>query len=166
MPMPNRLATLLSAGAATMGVGLLPGPRGTYGSALTCAAALVWLGMGGAALQGWACLLLLAGLFGLAVAVSQIVEQSQFFGAKADPGQIVIDEAVGMLIALWGQAAPISWWQVGLAFAAFRFFDIVKPWPVNAAQRLPGGWGVVLDDVLAGLYALGLVALASWLATG
>jgi phosphatidylglycerophosphatase A len=166
MPNTNRLATLLCVGLATMGVGVLPGPRGTYGSVLTWAVALAWLGSSGAALKGWGFGLILAGLTGLAVIVSHLVEKSRFFGDKSDPGQIVIDEAVGMLIALWGQAAPVSWWQVGLALAAFRFFDIVKPWPVNAAQRLPGGWGVVADDVLAGLYALGLVALVGWLAAG
>ena len=164
MPKTNRLASLLCAGLATMGVGLVPGARGTYGSVLTWALALAWLGSGGAALQGWGYVLLLACLSALAVAVSHTVEKSRIFGGKADPAQIVIDEAVGMLIALWGQAAPICWWRAGLALAAFRFFDIVKPWPVNAAQRLPGGWGVVADDVIAGLYALGLVALLGWLA--
>jgi phosphatidylglycerophosphatase A len=166
MTKTHRPATLVCAGLASMGVGLLPGPRGTYGSVLTWALALAWLGSSATALMGWGFGLLLAGLTGLAVAVSHIAEAGRIFDDKDDPGQIVIDEAVGMLIALWGQAAPISWWRVGLALAAFRFFDIVKPWPVNAAQRLPGGWGVVADDVVAGLYALGVVALANWLATG
>lgn len=166
MPKPNRPTAIACVGLATMGVGLLPGPRGTYGSALTWGAALAWLGSNGAALQGWAYGLGLACLCGLAVVVSHIVEKSRLFGDKDDPGQIVIDEAVGMLIALWGLTAPISWWRAGLALAAFRFFDIVKPWPVNAAQRLPGGWGVVADDVVAGFYALGVVGLANWLAAG
>jgi phosphatidylglycerophosphatase A len=166
MPKPNRPTAIACAGLATMGVGLLPGPRGTYGSALTWVLALAWLGSNGGALRGWTYILLLACLFALAVVVSHLVEKSRLFGDKDDPGQIVIDEAVGMLIALWGLAAPISWWRAGLALAAFRFFDIVKPWPVNAAQGLPGGWGVVADDAAAGIYALGVVALASWLVAG
>jgi phosphatidylglycerophosphatase A len=160
MPEPSRIARVCYAGVTSLGVGLFPGPRGTYGSALTLAAALAWLWLGGAALEGWSYGLFLAGLCALAVAFSHMAEELNVFGDKSDPGQIVIDEAVGMLIALWGLSAPISWWQVALAFAAFRFFDIAKPWPVNAAQRLPGGWGVVADDVAAGLYALCLVWLA------
>ncbi len=166
MPKPSRLMRLLYAGVCSLGVGLLPGPRGTYGSALTLTAALAWLGTGGAPLTGWPFFVVLVCLFALAVVFSHMAERRNIFGDESDPGQIVIDEAVGMLIALWGQAAPIAWWQAGLAFVAFRFFDIAKPWPVNSAQRLPGGWGVVLDDVLAGGYALGVVALANWLAAG
>jgi phosphatidylglycerophosphatase A len=164
MAQPSRLTRLVWVGVTSMGVGLLPGPRGTYGSALTLAGAMLWLAWEGAPLEGWPYLLLLLALFLAAVFFSQAAEKHEIYGSHTDPGQIVIDEAVGMLIALYGQMAPMSWWQLGLAFAAFRFFDIAKPWPVNAAQRLPGGWGVVLDDVLAGLYALGAVVLAKWLA--
>jgi phosphatidylglycerophosphatase A len=164
MPEPSRLARISCTGITSLGVGLLPGPQGTYGSALTLAVALAWLWSGGAALEGWWFLIALAALCALAVASSHAAERLAVFGQGSDPGQIVIDEAVGMLIAFWGQGAPISWWQIGLAFAAFRFFDIVKPWPVNAAQRLPGGWGVVADDVLAGIYALLLVWIARLLA--
>lgn len=164
MPEPSRLARVCCTSITSLGVGLMPGPRGTYGSALTLLAALVWLSSGGAALDGWWYLISLAVLCALAVASSHAAENLAVFGRGSDPGQIVIDEAVGMLIALWGQGAPISWWQIGLAFAAFRFFDIAKPWPVNAAQRLPGGWGVVADDVAAGIYALGLVWIARLLA--
>ena len=157
MSKPSRLAHVFCVAITSLGVGLLPGPQGTYGSALTLGAVLAWLGLGGSALQGWAYLGVLAGLCALAVASSHAAEKLQVFGGRPDPGQIVIDEAAGMLIALWGLGAPISWWQAGLAFAAFRFFDIVKPWPIDLCQRLPGGWGVVADDVAAGLYALGLV---------
>lgn len=166
MQQPFRLRRLFWVVATSLGVGLLPGPRGTYGSALTLAGAALWLAGVGAPLKGLPYLLLLLVVSLAAVFVSQTAEKNEIYGSKSDPGQIVIDEAVGMLIALYGQTSPISWWQLGLAFAAFRFFDIVKPWPVNAAQRLPGGWGVVLDDVLAGLYALGVVVLAGWLALG
>lgn len=164
MSRPSPLARAFYLGVTSLGVGLLPGPRGTYGSALTFAAVLLWLWLGGAALEGWTYLIVVILLAAVAVASSQAAGRLKVFGESSDPGQIVIDEAVGMLIALWGQGAPLSWWQAGLAFAAFRFFDIVKPWPVNAAQGLPGGWGVVADDVLAGLYALGLVWIARILA--
>jgi phosphatidylglycerophosphatase A len=68
-----------------------------------------------------------------------------------DPGAIVIDEVAGMLLACCGN--PRSWpWVLGL-FLAFRFFDVVKPLGINRLQALPGGLGVVADDLLAGLYA-------------
>ncbi len=71
---------------------------------------------------------------------------------RQDPGAIVIDEIIGMLIALLAvPAQPLLWFA---AFLLFRFFDIVKPWPVSwADRRLHGGLGIVLDDVLAGGYA-------------
>jgi phosphatidylglycerophosphatase A len=95
---------------------------------------------------------------------------------RADPPEVVIDEVVGMLIALW----PLSlglWWQGVpgdvfpwpgwvLGFIAFRFFDIVKPPPVRQAERLPGAWGVMLDDVVAGLLAAVLAAAAAIVAHG
>jgi phosphatidylglycerophosphatase A len=70
-----------------------------------------------------------------------------------DPGVIVIDEIIGMLIALIGApATPVVWIIV---FFLFRFFDIVKPFPVNWPDRhLNGGWGIVMDDLFAGIYTL------------
>jgi phosphatidylglycerophosphatase A len=69
-----------------------------------------------------------------------------------DAGPIVIDEMVGFVFTLlW---LPIGFPTVCLGFVLFRFFDIVKPPPTNILERrLPGGWGVVMDDVMAGIYA-------------
>ena len=68
-----------------------------------------------------------------------------------DPSQANIDEIVGMLISLlW---LPKTWIIIFAAFFLFRIFDIVKPYPVNNLQSLPKGWGVMADDVLAGIYA-------------
>jgi phosphatidylglycerophosphatase A len=93
-------------------------------------------------------------------------------GAK-DPGYIVIDEWAGMWITLW----PVRWevaqnlprlWALGgwkwlpallVPFLVFRLLDIWKPWPVRQIQDLPGGAGVVADDVVAGLYGIPLVML-------
>lgn len=78
-----------------------------------------------------------------------------------DPSEVVIDEVAGMWVALLGTS---SLGAGVLAFFLFRFFDIAKPFPVRQAEALPEGWGVMADDVLAGLYALVLVRLAaSWL---
>ena len=72
------------------------------------------------------------------------------FGIKDSP-RIVIDEIVGLQWTLIF-IAP-TWVHIGLGFLFFRFFDIVKPFPANVFQdRLPGGWGIVADDVMAGIY--------------
>ena len=68
-----------------------------------------------------------------------------------DPSRVVIDEIVGMWIAiLWIPPTLINW---SLAFVLFRFFDIVKPLGIRKLESIKGGWGVMLDDVLAGIYA-------------
>ncbi|MBI2492143.1 MAG: phosphatidylglycerophosphatase A [Candidatus Rokubacteria bacterium] len=75
-----------------------------------------------------------------------------------DPGAIVIDEVAGMTVAmLW---APFSLPALLAGFVLFRVFDIVKPWPARAAQRLHGGLGVMVDDLIAGLYAAAVLAVA------
>lgn len=75
-----------------------------------------------------------------------------------DPSSVVWDEVVGMLVAL--TAAPAGWAPVAVAFIAFRGFDILKPFPVGWLDaRIEGGWGVLLDDVVAGVYALAVVQI-------
>lgn len=69
-----------------------------------------------------------------------------------DPKAVVIDEWVGMLIALIG--VPVLFLPYLWAFVLFRFFDVIKPFPARRLERLPRGYGVVMDDVVAGLYAL------------
>jgi len=71
---------------------------------------------------------------------------------KKDAPLIVIDEISGFLVTM--SLAPWSWFNVGVGFFIFRFFDIIKPFPGRwVEKRLPGGWGIVLDDVIAGIYA-------------
>jgi phosphatidylglycerophosphatase A len=102
------------------------------------------------------------GLLGFALIVSIVgwlVAHHYLGGEDRDPGWIVIDEVAGVCIAL--AAAPLSlvWFAVG--FGLFRFFDIVKPWPVSwADQKVGGAAGVMLDDILAGLYAAGVILIA------
>lgn len=75
-----------------------------------------------------------------------------------DPSQIVIDEVAGMWLACF--LLPIDWkWMLG-AFAAFRVFDIAKPLGIRKAEKLKGGWGVMMDDVLAGIAANVVVRIA------
>ena len=70
---------------------------------------------------------------------------------RKDPREIVIDEVVGQMIPLF--LLKPDWKLLIAAFLLFRFFDIFKPFPVNWAENFPGGWGIMVDDVIAGLYA-------------
>ena len=78
-----------------------------------------------------------------------------------DPGNAVWDEFVGMWITCLFLPPTILW--LGAAFVCFRFFDIIKPWPANRLEGLPGGWGIMADDVMAGIYGAVLLN-AAWLA--
>ena len=88
-------------------------------------------------------------LFFAAVWIAQIAEQQL---NRKDPGCIVIDEIVGQSIALFH--LPLTWRHLPAGFLLFRLFDIAKPPPARYLEsRLSGGWGVVLDDVAAGIMA-------------
>ena len=95
----------------------------------------------------------------LAVGVWSSAASERHFG-ETDPGAVVIDEVAGMLITLLGLQA--TWGGVLAGFLAFRFFDVVKPFPARWAERLPGGWGIMADDVVAGLYAHLVLRLLLW----
>ena len=96
-------------------------------------------------------LLLVAVLFcvGAAAAARHAAELG-----RPDPGRIVVDEVCGQLVAC--AFLPADWISVAVAFALFRFFDIIKPWPIRKLEGLPGGWGIMADDVGAGLAAAAL----------
>ena len=79
---------------------------------------------------------------------------------EEDPGLVVIDEVAGMLLTmLW---VPLTWTTAGVGFLAFRFFDIVKPFPARDAERLPGGFGIMADDLVAAVYSAVIVRLFVW----
>ena len=133
--------------ASFFGIGFLPKMPGTWGSLAAFAIYLLLpagLFLGNASLFSLAALL----LFSLvAVFLSSRAEKK----LGHDSGHIVIDEVCGYFVSV--MFLPQSW-LIGLyAFAFFRVFDIAKPWPVSASQKLPRGWGVVVDDILAGVYA-------------
>lgn len=138
--LPGRAALVL---ASWFGVGRLPKTPGTFGSlAALPAVGLMWV------LGPLTGVLFLVVFIGLAVRAAGITEQIL---EQRDPGVIVVDEVAGMLVALYLQ--PATWGFLAGGFFLFRVFDITKPFPIRRLERLPGGAGVVLDDVMAGLYA-------------
>ena len=87
---------------------------------------------------------------------------SERYARGKDPGFFVIDEVIGYLVTcLWLRGPSLA--ALTLAFFAFRFFDIVKPPPARRLERLGGGDGILLDDVIAGLYGLAVMVAARWL---
>lgn len=91
---------------------------------------------------------LLVTLIITAVGVWSASEVEKYWGV--DSNRVVIDEIAGMCISL--VFLPVNMRTVLIAFVLFRFFDIAKPAYIRSAERLPGGWGVMADDVLAGVY--------------
>ena len=139
--------------ATFFGIGnLRPGP-GTYGSA---AALVLWFAaihLTHPTLQAQAIATLLAALLATAIGIPAATIVAREAG-RSDPGFVVIDEVAGQLFALI--AIPADWKHALLAFALFRLLDIAKPGPIRTLERLPGGLGIMLDDVAAGLLALAL----------
>jgi phosphatidylglycerophosphatase A len=77
-----------------------------------------------------------------------------------DPGPVVIDEVLGMLLTLaW---LPLSLTGVAVGFVLFRIYDVIKPYPARRFEDLPGGWGVMVDDVMAGIYGQLTLRLLVW----
>lgn len=80
---------------------------------------------------------------------------------KKDPGLVVIDEVAGMLLTLLWIEASIGVALIG--FLAFRFFDIVKPFPARYCEQFHGGWGIMLDDLVAAVYAALSIRIILWM---
>lgn len=88
---------------------------------------------------------------------------ARHFG-REDPGEVVIDEVAGQLVTLVATGAGLAGTLLG--FFVFRVFDVVKPWPVNRLERLPGGVGIMADDLLAGVFGNITLRIAAHLAHG
>ncbi|CAN5871853.1 phosphatidylglycerophosphatase A [soil metagenome] len=177
----------------TFGLGALRPAPGTWGSLPPCvlAAALAFtpIGVGqGSSQAAWVfvnVMLAVAAVFSWACIADGERAEARF-GAK-DPSNVVADETAGMALTLcalpWTRMARVDEFFVrtlgvsaptahvlsmlaliGLAFVLFRLMDIFKPWPANALQRVPGGWGILLDDLVAGVYAAAMMLSTAYFA--
>ena len=135
---------------ATCGIGYIGKGGGSVAAAVYCA---VWLVAVDNINTVWSIVLVLTILF-LGTWSSDKVEH--IWGH--DSSKVVIDEVAGMMITLLWVPADIKYVLIG--FILFRFFDILKPLGIKSAERLPGGWGVMADDVLAGIYTNILLQVA------
>ena len=128
--------------ATACGVGYVPIAPGTAGSA---AGLLLWCVLPPSiAVQGGA-------IVALMVAGSLAGNVAERHFGRSDPGQVVVDEVMGMLITLF--LIPVGWHGALVGFLLFRVADVIKPYPANRLEKLPGGLGIMADDGMAGIYA-------------
>lgn len=142
---------------SVFGAGLVPFAPGTAASAVAILAhscifrALDW---GSATAASAAVALAFA-----AATVLWGAKAERWHGAR-DPKWVVSDEVAGQLVAVAGIGGPVG---LAVAFAGFRVLDIAKPFPIRRLERLPGGWGILADDLAAGMLVAGIVQFAGWL---
>jgi len=142
--------------ATAGGAGYFPIAPGTAGSLVGVA---VVVGLAQLPLHRAAAIAVLAGasLALCALGIWAAGEAEEFFG-RTDPGQVVVDEVVGQMLTFL-LLPHVTWKWLAGGFLLFRAFDIVKPFPARQAERIPRGWGIMLDDVVAGLYGLAVLAV-------
>ena len=142
--------------ATSAGIGYAPVAPGTAGSLL--ALAIYYL------TRHWTLPEQAALAAGVTVIGIWAAHQAIHHFGKSDPGPVVVDEVAGQLITLLGTQAGLK--GVIAGFILFRAFDIFKPWPVNRLESLPGGTGIMADDIMAGAYACAILHGVLWLVPG
>jgi len=147
---PGKAALIL---ATWFGAGLFPVAQGTAGTVAAVPLVLITAHAGMVA-RGLI-------LFILTAAAVFVSGRAQDLIGTPDPPAVVIDEAAGFVTAVF--FLPPGGTYLLLGFVLFRFFDILKPWPIKRVERLGGGFGIVMDDLLAGLYASAVAAVIVFL---
>ena len=136
--------------ALGFGSGLLPKAPGTFG---TVAAIPIFLLMSYLSVSIYLVVVVI-----MSVAGVYICQKAADAAGVHDHGAIVWDEIVGFLITMF--LIPLSWQSILVGFLLFRLFDIFKPWPISYLDKhVHGGLGIMLDDILAGLFALAIMHL-------
>ncbi len=147
-----RLAWVL---ATWFGCGSVPVGPGTMGTIGAIPLYLLAARAGRPGVAGVAILVTVVGIWAADVVARDL--------GKKDPQVVVVDEVAGMLVTMLPMK-DVSWQAVLAGFLLFRLFDITKPWPARRLEHLPGGWGIVMDDIAAGVF--GAFALAGLRAAG
>lgn len=134
--------------ATSLGAGFLPVCPGTWGALVGI---ILWL-----PLYIWASVSVTLWVTVAAVVIFTIAgtwasDVAERYWGK-DPVVACIDETVGQWLTLLPVTPLCPWWEIVLALALFRFFDIFKPLGIRKTEKLPGGWGMMADDILAGIY--------------
>ena len=129
--------------ATGCGIGYIGKGGGTFAAAAFC---IVWYGAGVSDEKSWMAATIILVVAAIGIWCASIVEREW----GIDSSRVVIDEIAGMGISLL--FLPVTPAYVIAGFVLFRFFDIVKPFFIRKLEALPGGWGVMMDDVLAGIY--------------
>ncbi len=144
--------------ATGMGVGCVRVAPGTFGSlwGLPIMAALTGLGV-----ASWSLVPIAVVLFLLGVPIC--AAGARHFGREDPPGVVYDEYAMFPVIYV---LVPFGWLSAVLGFALFRLFDITKPWPIKRLEHLPGGWGIMMDDLLAAILAMLVLAGLAWLLPG
>jgi phosphatidylglycerophosphatase A len=151
----TRLAVFISTFAY---IGFFPAAPGTVGSAAGLAVyGLIELTTGTSVAPAQAIAIVITTVLGVWAAG----RAERHFGGT-DPGPIVIDEVAGMLVTL--ALVPVGTAGMFVGFVLFRIFDVIKPFPAGRFERLPGGWGVMCDDLMAGVYANLALRVTVWAA--
>lgn len=151
------MKSLSLAVATAFGVGYVPFAPGTFGS-LAGLAVFAAVRAGSTAL-GTPLLEIAAIVLVYLVGAWSATAAEAHFG-HIDPGPVVVDEVLGMLVTL--ALVPVSITGALVGFVVFRLFDVIKPPPCNRLEALPGGWGVMTDDLMAAIYSYGCVRLLAW----
>ncbi len=151
--------------ATGCGAGFIPVGPGTFGSIVGLLIAYGLISVFNADVVLLQNALIVASLILAAIGIWSGTRAERIFDQK-DAGQIVIDEVCGQVISFVFIASYLShlgpqwrWWTIA-GFVLFRAFDIFKPYPLNRLQDLPGGLGVMMDDIIAGIYAAVTLSLA------
>jgi phosphatidylglycerophosphatase A len=153
------------------GLGLLPGAPGTWGSLPPAIAFWLVFYSGGTGLQAF--LLMLAFFIAGGIICLKFSDSAVSTIGKKDPREVVADEVAGqaltfMILILTLNTTPLATHIIftsAIGFVLFRIFDIFKPWPVRQLEKLPAGYGILADDLMAGVYAgiLLIIAAKFWL---
>ena len=141
--------------ATWFGCGYSPKAPGTVGS-LGALVVAVPMWMGGAEPWHFAVLSLIFLYPGIKASGIVAVESG-----RKDPQLVVVDEVLGQWLTLAG-ARHLDWFTFALAFGLFRLFDITKPFPIRRLESLPGGAGIVMDDMMAGVYGALVLFMVGW----